>query len=91
MLRDGPNKDQKRLGHITPLPTIIRNIAMISPCRPAMIQYFLSFVNANTRFRITRKATRGIENKNTIMPGPGPQEPLGEIFSSMTIAVMVTA
>jgi len=64
---------------------------MISPCKPAMIQYFLSFVNAKTRFRISRRATTGIENKNTMIPGPGPQDPLGNIFSSTTIAVMSTA
>jgi hypothetical protein len=62
---------------------------MISKCKVTTIQYFLAFVNAREIFLITRINTTGIENKKASIPKPGTQGPLGDIFSSNTIAVIV--
>jgi hypothetical protein len=68
-----------------------RNIAIISKCKTATIQYFFAFVNPRKMFLTTRQVTTGIENKKASAPKPATQGPLGDIFASTSIEAIAMA
>lgn len=66
-------------------------MAMITRCKATIIQYFLAFENAREIFLTTKTSITGIESKKARTPRPGTQGPLGDIFSSTSIAVIAMA